>query len=171
MLKLGHISQQQYDEAVNAEQDAKLHIKTPDVYAPYVAEMVRLEMINRYGSDAYTNGLNVYTTVPSSLQNHAQNAVFSGLTDYDRRHGYRGPEAHIEKRSEWQNVLRNTRRINRFIPAIVSAIADDGIFVMLSDGSEEHVSWQTMRWAPLSSATPAVAPHPATRRPWSRWGT
>lgn len=160
MLKLGHISQQQYDEAVNAEQDAKLHIKTPDVYAPYVAEMVRLEMINRYGSDAYTNGLNVYTTVPSSLQNHAQNAVFSGLTDYDRRHGYRGPEAHIEKRSEWQNVLRNTRRINRFIPAIVSAIADDGIFVMLSDGSEEHVSWQTMRWAApfLSNSSRGASP-------------
>ncbi|TDQ35483.1 penicillin-binding protein 1A [Thiopseudomonas denitrificans] len=160
MLRLGHIDQQQYEEAVNAEQDAKLHIKSPDVYAPYVAEMVRLEMINRYGSDAYTDGLNVRTTVPADLQNHAQQAVFRGLTDYDRRHGYRGPEARIEKRGDWQSALRNTKRINQFIPAIVSAVASDGIFVMLADGSEEHVDWQSMRWAApfLSNSSRGASP-------------
>ena len=147
MLKLDYIDQQQYDEAINSEQNAKLHITSPDVYAPYVAEMVRLEMINRYGSDAYTDGLNVYTTVPAAMQEQAQSAVFKGLSDYDRRHGYRGPEARIENRSEWLSALGNARRINRFIPAIVSAVADDGIFVMLPGGEEEHVSWQSMRWA------------------------
>ena len=160
MLKLGHIDQQRYDEAIAAEQDAKLHIKSPDVYAPYVAEMARLEMISEYGSNAYTDGLNVYTTVPAELQNMAQDAVFRGLTDYDRRHGYRGPEAHIAKRSDWATALRNSKRINRFIPAIVSAVEQDGIFVMLADGSEQHVAWQSMRWAApfLSNSSRGASP-------------
>lgn len=165
MLKLGHIDQQRYDEAIATEQEAKLHIKSPDVYAPYVAEMVRLEMISEYGSDAYTDGLNVHTTVPAELQNFAQDAVFRGLTDYDRRHGYRGPEAHIAKRSDWPAALRNSKRINRFIPAIVTAVEQDGIFVMLADGSEQHVAWQSMRWAApfLSNSSRGASPRsPAT---------
>lgn len=160
MLKLGHIDQQRYDEAIATKHEAKLHIKSPDVYAPYVAEMVRLEMISLYGSDAYTDGLNVYTTVPAELQSHAQAAVFRGLTDYDHRHGYRGPEAQIAQRSNWDTALRNSKRINRFIPAIVTAVENDGIFVMLADGSEEPVDWQSMRWAAplLSNSSRGAAP-------------
>ena len=160
MLKLGHIDQQRYEEAVQTPQEASLHVNHPDVYAPYVAEMTRLEMINRYGSDAYTDGLHVHTTVPSGMQELAQQAVFRGLTEYDRRHGYRGPEARIENRNEWLPVLRNTKRINQFIPAIVSAIEADGIFVMLADGSEDQVGWQSMRWAApfLSNTSRGPAP-------------
>ena len=122
--------------------------------------MVRQEMVGHYGSDAYINGLSVYATVSSELQNHAQQAVFNGLTDYDRRHGYRGAEAHIEKRGDWQSTLRNTKHIHQFIPAIVTAVENDGIFVMLTDGTEERVSWQSMRWAApfLNNSSRGAAP-------------
>lgn len=160
MLKLGHIDQARYEQAVATGQEAKLHIKHPDVHAPYVAEMMRLEMIERYGSEAYTNGMNVYATTPADLQEHAQQAVLRGLVDYDRRHGYRGPEAQIVKRADWPAALRNSKRISQFQPAIVTAVEQDGIFVMLADGSEDHVSWQSMRWAApfLSNSSRGAAP-------------
>lgn len=160
MLKLGHIDDARYSEARASEQDARLHIQQPDIYAPYVAEMARLEMIEQYGSDAYTAGLNVYTTTPSELQADAQQAVLQGLTDYDRRHGYRGPEAKIESRSNWLTTLHNTKPINQFIPAIVSAVEHSGIFVMLADGSEEEVEWSSMRWAApfLSNSSRGASP-------------
>lgn len=147
MLKLGHIDEQQHQQAINEPSDARLHIRAPDVHAPYVAEMARLEMVSRFGENAYTAGLNVTTTVPSGLQSHAQQAVLEGLTRYDRNHGYRGAEAHIEKRDQWLSTLQKNRRIEIFLPAIVSAIENTRIFVMLADGTEDEVSWESMKWA------------------------
>ena len=64
--------------------------------APYVAEMVRLEMLRRFGDAALTAGLKVTTTIDSRLQATANEAVRATLIDYDERHGYRGPVAHID---------------------------------------------------------------------------
>lgn len=147
MLKLGYITQERYDVAIKSPLEAKLHIKSPDVYAPYIAEMVRLEMVSRFGDRAYTDGLNVTTTIPSARQNQAQQAVLNGLTDYDRRHGYRGPEAHVDNRADWLDRLHNSAKINQFTPAIVSAVDQSEIFVMLADGSEHRIAWESMRWA------------------------
>ncbi len=147
MLKLGHIDQQRYQQAIQEPMDARLHITSPDVHAPYIAEMARLEMVSRFGSEAYTAGLNVTTTVPSQLQSMAQQAVLEGLVNYDRNHGYRGPEAQIPQRDQWLPTLQQTRRIESFQPAIVTAIENTRIFVMLADGTEDAVSWDSMKWA------------------------
>src|SRR5690606_34464642 len=65
--------------------------------APYVAEMVRLEMRRRFGeAAALTAGLKVTTTLDSRLQTAAQEALRSGIFAYDERHGYRGPVARLE---------------------------------------------------------------------------
>ncbi|HEY7672156.1 MAG TPA: PBP1A family penicillin-binding protein [Gammaproteobacteria bacterium] len=64
--------------------------------APYVAEMVRLEMLRRFGDAALTAGLKVTTTVDSRLQAAANESVRATLIDYDERHGYRGPLARID---------------------------------------------------------------------------
>jgi penicillin-binding protein 1A len=64
--------------------------------APYVAEMVRLEMQRRFGNAALTAGLKVTTTIDSRLQAAANEAVRATLIDYDERHGYRGPLAQID---------------------------------------------------------------------------
>ena len=64
--------------------------------APYVAEMVRAEMIRRFGASAYTAGLKVTTTIDSRLQLAANNAIRRTLVAYDERHGYRGPLAHVD---------------------------------------------------------------------------
>ena len=58
--------------------------------------MVRQQALSRLGPEAYTGGYSVYTTIQSEFQLAANESVMSGLEEYDRRHGYRGPEADDE---------------------------------------------------------------------------
>ena len=92
MLDEGYITQDAYDAANHAPVTAKLHGATIEVSAPYLAEMVRQEMVDRYGEDAaYTSGYRVYTTVHSEHQLAAERVLRDNLHAYDERHGYRGP--------------------------------------------------------------------------------
>ncbi len=99
MFKLGYIDQAAYQAGIAEPLEAYHHVAIPELNAPYIAEMARAEMVGRYGGDAYTDGYQVYTTIDSRLQTDAFEAVRDGLTDYDRRHGYRGPEAQWPNRS------------------------------------------------------------------------
>ena len=65
-------------------------------HAEFVAEMARQVVFDAYGEDAYTKGLTVWTTMRRADQEAAYAAVRRGVLDYDRRHGYRGPEAYVE---------------------------------------------------------------------------
>ncbi|WP_175800250.1 penicillin-binding protein 1A [Burkholderia anthina] len=95
MLEIGYITQPQYDEAVKEE----IHVRTPGnqyaVHGEYVAEMVRQMMYQQYKDETYTRGLTVTTTINSADQEAAYQAVRRGILDYERRHGYRGPEGSI----------------------------------------------------------------------------
>ena len=147
MVKLGRISEQAYQEAVTEPLTASLHITAPDLNSPYIAEMARAEMVGRFGGQAYTDGYSVITTVPSDLQEHAQQAIYKGLIAYDHRHGYRKPEQSAIAEPLWSAALAKTRSISQFLPAIVSQIDNNTITVMLADGSQEQVNWETMKWA------------------------
>jgi penicillin-binding protein 1A len=96
MREEGLITAAQESEA-RAEKDNASHNEPKvEVEAPYVAEMVRAEMEQRYGADATTSGLKVYTTLDGDHQMAAARSVQAGLLEYDRRHGWRGPEAQLE---------------------------------------------------------------------------
>lgn len=87
-----YISREQMLEANQAPITGRYHGAEITLSAPYLAEMVRSKMVAEYGEDqAYTQGLNVYTTVPSDLQIAAEKALITNLLNYDLRHGYRGP--------------------------------------------------------------------------------
>ena len=75
MYKLGKIDQASYEAAIAEPVNASYHVPTPEVNAPYIAEMARAEMVGRYGSEAYTEGYRVTTTVPSDLQELANKSV------------------------------------------------------------------------------------------------
>ena len=147
MLKLGRISEQAYQDAIAEPLTARLHISAPDIYAPYVAEMARAEMVGKFGGQAYTDGYSVTTTVPADLQIQANQAVQTGLVNYDQRHGYRKPEQTAIAQAQWPEALAKARTITQFLPAIVTQVQDDGITVLLANGEEEPVTWQSMRWA------------------------
>jgi len=96
MVTLGFISDADMRWARVQPVTAGLHQSPIDVSAPYVAEMVRAELVKQYNDDAYTSGLKVITTVDSRIQTAANNALVKSLLDYDLRHGYRGVEGHFD---------------------------------------------------------------------------
>ena len=97
---------------------------------------------------AYTEGFRVTTTVPSNLQEMANTAVHEGLMTYDQRHGYRGPESRLpgKTREAWTTELTKQRTISSLEPAIVTQVDKTGLQVMTRTG-DEHVGWDTMKWA------------------------
>ena len=149
MLKLGKIDQARYQSALDEPLNAAYHGSTPELEAPYIAEMARAEMVGRYGSDAYTEGFRVTTSVSSELQQAASLAVRSGLLSYDQRHGYRGPQTRLPgmSRETWLKELTKHRSIGGLEPAIVSQIEKSGILVLTRSGQEETVTWSSMKWA------------------------
>ena len=92
MLDLDSIHQEQFDLAIKAPISATYHGLVSEANAPYLAETIRRFMISEYGLDAYKEGLEVYTTIDSELQNQAVAALKKGLETYDKRHGFRLPE-------------------------------------------------------------------------------
>ena len=77
-----------------------------EVDADYVAEMVRREMVERFGNAAYNDGYVVYTTVQADLQQAAHDALLGGLSTYDWRHGWRGPERRLAPREAARGSVR-----------------------------------------------------------------
>ena len=165
MYKLGKIDEASYQAALAEPLNASYHVPTPEVNAPYIAEMARAEMVGRYGSDAYTEGFNVTTTVPSDLQQAANHAVREGLIDYDQRHGYRGPEKRLPdmSRENWLISLNKLSSLGGLEPAIVTAVENSGILVLTRTGEETAVAWDSMKWArPFINSPFGSASQPAT---------
>ena len=98
MLELGFIDDEAYRTANAAPVIASVHGPKVEEEASYVAEMVRADMLRRYGEEAYTAGYKVKTTIDSTLQRDAVTGLRLALREYDRRHGWRGP---VDRRQDW----------------------------------------------------------------------
>ena len=95
MFENGFITEAQRDEA--KDEELAYRAKAPvSAHAEYAAEAARSLMHDQYGPDAYTRGLNVYTSVRMPEQTAAYKALRKGLLDFDRRQSWRGPEAYID---------------------------------------------------------------------------
>lgn len=142
MLRLGYINQEQYDEAVITPITASRHEQAIELHAPYIAEMARLEVIKLYGTAAYDDGLKVYTTIDSRLQNIAQQAVKQGLHAYDSRHGFRKPQ-HIKDVSEkgLQQAFRNLADIPPLEASIVITAEDNFVVVQRRNNETLQLGW------------------------------
>lgn len=146
MLDLKFIQPSEYRQAINITDDAKTQPSNIEFNAPFVAEMARQELVDRYGEEAYTLGLKVYTTVPSRLQLASDRAVQSALHQYDDRHEYRGlPHKKINSDSDLHTlkVLGDCRQ------AVVTSLTQDGIMTTVSDGSSLLISWNNIPWRTL----------------------
>lgn len=153
MLEEGHISQEQYDEAVQAPLTAQYHGRRATVSAPYVAEMIRQALYEHFGGEAYTKGYKVYTTIDSKLQKASNTALETALLDYDSRHGYRGPVEHLADISqisdaELSKQLKKHPSFNQqLIPALVTRIENKSIHCVLADHENITIEWQGIKWA------------------------
>jgi penicillin-binding protein 1A len=117
------------------------HERPVEVYAPYVAEMVRQEMVARYGAEALTKGYHVTTTIDPTLQIAADKAIRDGLSVYDRRHGWHGVEQHFdlapsEDAAAARVRLRGIPAQANLLPAVVLSTSGSQASFVLGDGTE-----------------------------------
>ena len=94
--------------------------------AAFVSEMARQMVVDRFPEDAYTRGYKVYTTILKEDQDAAYTALRKAVMDYDRRHGYRGPEAYLELKNvqgdqeeTLDELLSDYSDADDLIPAVV----------------------------------------------------
>ncbi len=160
MQELGHISASQLDEATNYPVESKLHGTANELSAPYVAEMVRREMLARYGEGTYSAGYRVITTLDSRLQSAGNYAVRNGLFEFTRRRGYRGPLASVDtdpqilsqRFGEWpdelQRALQDYGNPAGLSVAVVTRINEDNSAdIVLQNGTETILPWHGISWA------------------------
>ena len=134
MFDNNFISEDDYVTAYLMPASARLNTASIELKAPYVSEMARAQMEERFGKEAYTEGYDVFTTINSKLQEAAQKALKKNIERYDVRHGYRGPEAKINynellnsdfeydlevSKKNIKKYLRNFYEINNNVPAVV----------------------------------------------------
>ena len=130
MLDLKKITQSEYQAAINEPDRARYHGSIAKIDAAYAAEMVRQQVIEKYGLQAYTAGYPAITTIDTKLQAKATTPVKSDLIAYDLRHGYRCVEQTALAADIWQQTLDETNTYGDLEPAIVSFVADDHLQII-----------------------------------------
>lgn len=175
MYNLGKISEAEFQQSIRQPATARYHGATSEISAPYVAEMIRLEMIRRYGNKAYTSGYSVYTTINAKRQQAANAALQKGLLKYDRDHGYRGAQATYsviplsvpeppeleewitqadptkdvdwpQTLNNWEEQLRELGDFGIIEPAVVMNAIEEGAWVY-SVGQIRWLPFEGMTWA------------------------
>ncbi|MBL8285355.1 MAG: penicillin-binding protein PBP1a [Acinetobacter johnsonii] len=139
MLQLGYINQSQYEKGIAEPINLDMPDRGVSNRFPYIGEMVRSELIEKFGEHAIDSGYKVYTTINSERQAYAEQAVQDGLEAYDRRHGWRGAEAHDKPLSSF-SAFANT------FPAEVTRVNQNSFDALMQDGSTVTVPWSGMSW-------------------------
>ena len=152
MLNLGYIQPAAFEQAIQEPVSAKNHGLKSELNAPYIAEMVRSQLLEQYGQALYSDGYIVTTTIQSDNQNFARNAVRKGLTDYDQRHGYRGAVRQLSvdeytSQDELIDALENIPQNAEIMAAIVFDIGPDFASALLKNGSVIYLDHESIAWA------------------------
>ncbi len=122
------------------------------VKADYLTEMVRQAMYDKYQDNAYTQGLKVYTTIRQQDQVAAYQAVRKGVLEYDRRHGYRGPEGFVDLQKDnseeyMEEALQDSTDNDDMIPAVVLAASPTQLQAYCKGGERITISPEGLRFA------------------------
>ena len=147
MRAQGSITEAEYKDAVAAPITAGLHGRDLDVPAPFPAEWVRQQLLDRF-PDLYTGGYAAYTTLNSRNQAAATRALRNGLIAYDRRHGYRGPEAQFDDQEAGLAALADLTVQGGLVPALVTGVSHDRATATLADGASVTLEMAALRWRP-----------------------
>jgi penicillin-binding protein 1A len=152
MLSHGFIDQAAYGQAIAAPDDAAPHEPPVEVDAPYLAEMVRRQALEKLGNQALTDGYVIRTTIDSHLQALANHALRSRLEEYDHRHGYRGPEAHVAlpepaTPDALEKALSGYNALSGLLPAIVTASDEKSATAYVPGGEKITLTETDLKWA------------------------
>ncbi|MGC9403106.1 penicillin-binding protein 1A, partial [Vibrio genomosp. F10 str. 9ZC157] len=154
MFDENYITQGEFDDARAEVIESRYHSAEIELSAPYVAELARAWMVEQHGEAAYTQGMSVYTTVDSKLQEAANKAAIDNLLAYDERHGYRGAEKVVWTKAPTLNTAQEFRRhlakeptYGALLPAIVTDIQGNTASIWVKNHGPQQVEWAQMNWA------------------------
>jgi penicillin-binding protein 1A len=159
MHALDFIDDDTFEASMAFPLESRLHGAAIELNAPYVAEMVRAEMLSRYGESIYTAGYRVQTSLDSRLQKAANYSLRNGLLEFTRRRGYRGPHDQVELDEdmlllpieEWP--AETLAPLDQYVPgglslALVTAVTESNeASIVFADGDEATIPWAGIRWA------------------------
>jgi len=165
MHDLRYIDDAQFAEAQTAPLAVRQGLReVVSTRAEFVAEMARQVIFDTYGDDAYTKGLTVYTTIRKADQEAAYAAVRRGVHEYDRRHGYRGPEAYVslpddttEQDAVLERVFQETSEYEDLAPAVVVDASATEIRAVMADGENVQIAGEGLRFVARSLGDKATA--------------
>ena len=151
MLEERYITRAEHEQARAAPITARRHRGRAAAAAPHFGEMVRAEMVARYGADAYTAGYTVHSTLRHDWQQAADRAVRRALIRYDLRHGWRGPAARLEplpeSRAELDAALAAKSPQGGFVNGVVVRAGREFAHLYLGGGNWVALSLEELRWA------------------------
>ncbi len=165
MREKNFITAEEQQAADASPVESKLHGPAVEVEAPYIAEMVRADLYNRLGTDAYTAGYEVITTIDSRLQASAVRALRAALVEYDQRHGYRGPLGRVtvpaqSTETEWSKLLEDFPERGGLYPALIRSVEDRSAVAWSRAHGRINLPWTGLSWAraplPDGSVGPAL---------------
>ena len=154
MLEEKMITLQQRDQALSEELHYERFVQKIDQSALYVAEMVRQELYEKYGEDAYTQGFKVYTTVRTDHQKVATEALRKALRNFDRGSSYRGAESYIDL-SKGEDVeetvsqyLSGLYTVDKMVPAVVLDVTKrKNVVIQLPSGKRVTLDGRSLGFA------------------------
>jgi len=152
MHELGFIDDSTFDAAQIEPIVAKRSGQEFTVKSDYLAEMVRQVMYDRFQEDAYTQGFSVYTTIRQLDQKAAYESLRKGVIEYDRRHGYRGPEGYINLNNNNSNeefledALQEVSDNDDLLPAVVQAASNKSITAYVKGGQIATITGEGLKF-------------------------
>jgi penicillin-binding protein 1A len=152
MHNLQYLDQKELNQALEQPVTARIHSDLIELHAPYIAELVRQKMVEKFGADSLTSGYKVYTTVKSELQIAARSALRRALHEYDERHGFRGIDAQpsLAERASENDMLERLKgfvKVGDTLPALVRAVNKDSVYIRVLGKKQTHLAWDEMTWA------------------------
>src|SRR5262252_3167140 len=164
MLALGKIDQATHDAALAQPIRTRAYAqsfadttRTARVHAEYASEMARQLMFDIFRDETYARGLNVYTTLVSNEQQTAYTALRAQVMDYDRRYGYRGPEAFIDidgdaarRDQAIEDALVEAIDSPNLFPAIVTEAGPKKVVATMQGGEAAEITGDGLKFAAKS---------------------
>jgi penicillin-binding protein 1A len=171
MLQLGYIDQATHDAAIRQElaprRTAFENSEGPRLrlHAEFAAELARQLVFEVFGAETYTRGLNVTTTLRREDQEVAYTALRKAVLDYDRKYGYRGPEAFIElggdadaREQRIEDALVEAIESPNLMPAVVLEVGKDAVRVAVQGGGALEIKGEGLRFV-APSLSPKAQPN------------
>ncbi len=155
MHELRFISDADFQQAQTAPLAVRHGLRdTQASHGEFVAEMARQVVFEAYGEDAYTRGLTVWTTIRKADQEAAYAAVRKGVLEYDRRHGYRGPEGYVSMPSDpadleqaLDRLFQETPDSDNLVTAVVTAASPTEVRATIATGDHVQITGDGLKFA------------------------